>query len=108
MESLLRSALRKLKTRLSSARENVFPTMEIIRDIEGLDRKLHELDVAAMTSDDALRRKFTTFRMEPSFDVPKDPYSDEYRDRQFALYERIAGKKYSTANEVTKFPVKLV
>jgi 2-polyprenyl-3-methyl-5-hydroxy-6-metoxy-1,4-benzoquinol methylase len=93
---------------LRNLREKVAPTVEVIRDLEGLDRKIHELDIAAMTSDDALREKFATFRMEPSFDVPSDPYSDEYREQQLALYKRIAGKDYSPSNEVTKFPVEIV
>lgn len=84
------------------------PTMEVIRDIEGLDRKLHELDVAAMTSDDALRKKFTSFRMEAMLDVPFDPYSEEYREHQLALYKHIAGKDYNSSNEVIKFPVMLM
>lgn len=58
-----------------------------------------------MISDDALRKEFITFRMEPSFDVPADPHSDEYRQQQLALYKRIAGKDYSPSNEVNKFPV---
>lgn len=100
--------LRTLKIRLRNLREKVAPTIEVIRDIEGLDRKLHELDIAAMTSDDALREKFLTFRMEPSCDVPADPYSDEYREQQLALYKRIAGKDYKPSNEVTDVPLQTV
>ncbi|OYU91878.1 MAG: hypothetical protein CFE29_03240 [Bradyrhizobiaceae bacterium PARB1] len=77
--------------------------MIVIRDIEELDRHLVNLETARQISDAELRKHFDAFCME--FPPPKaeDPDSSEYRDEQLALYERIAGKKYSTANEVSLF-----
>lgn len=79
--------------------------MQVISTIEALDAKLAECDAACQISDDALRQVFTTFRMDFSTQVPADPFSREYHDFQMAVYERIAGRKYSPRNEVSAFDV---
>lgn len=76
-----------------------------VSSLSELDIILDELDQAAKISDDELRKTFTTFEMEFSLDVPNDPYSSEYRDRQFGIYEHLHGKPYSFTNEVTSFDV---
>jgi protein-L-isoaspartate O-methyltransferase len=78
--------------------------MKLLKDLAELDAMIAACDAAEATSDDALRALFATFRMEPPA-VPADPFSPEYREAQMALYARIAGRPYSTANEVTAFDV---
>jgi 2-polyprenyl-3-methyl-5-hydroxy-6-metoxy-1,4-benzoquinol methylase len=81
------------------------PSVTIVRDLAGLDRKLLELEAAAAQSDDALRAAFLGFSMDFSRDLPPDPYSEAYRQRQFELYAHLAGKPYSTANESSQIDV---
>ena len=80
--------------------------MEVLRDIAALDAKIRECDAASAVSDDALRQVFTTFRMDFAPDLPQDPLSDAYRDRQMALYNSVSGKAYRLENEATPFNVK--
>ena len=77
----------------------------LVSSLSALDEILLELDAAAAISDDELRRVFTTFAMEFAHDLPKDPYSKAYYDRQFELYEYLHGKSYDTSNEVSVFDV---
>lgn len=79
--------------------------VRVIATLDELDEMLRKLDKAAEISDDELRKQFRTFRMEFDTRVPEDPYSQEYRDRQFELYARIAGKNYSISNEVSAFDI---
>jgi SAM-dependent methyltransferase len=78
--------------------------MKVLKDTAELDEMIVACNRAEAESDDAMRALFQTFRMDPP-PVPEDPFSPEYRDAQMALYERIAGRPYSTANEVTPFDV---
>lgn len=80
-------------------------TTRILNSVEELDELLLELDEAAKISDDELRRRFTTFSMEYPANTEKDPYSNEYKVAQAALYERLSGKTYSPENEVSVFDV---
>jgi 2-polyprenyl-3-methyl-5-hydroxy-6-metoxy-1,4-benzoquinol methylase len=66
---------------------------------------LKQLEAAAAISDDELRRVFQTFRMEFPLDLPADPASDEYRQKQFELYQWLHGKRYSVKNEASVFDV---
>jgi 2-polyprenyl-3-methyl-5-hydroxy-6-metoxy-1,4-benzoquinol methylase len=77
--------------------------MEIITTLEALDQKLRALDDAAAVSDSELRRAFATFRMELPTIIAADPDSADYASAQFALYEKIAGRGYTTDNEKTQF-----
>jgi SAM-dependent methyltransferase len=70
-----------------------------IATLDQLDEKLAQCERAAEISDDDLRRVFQTFRMDISAQLPPDPFSAEYLTAQMALYERIAGRQYSTSNE---------
>jgi 2-polyprenyl-3-methyl-5-hydroxy-6-metoxy-1,4-benzoquinol methylase len=85
--------------RIHILRVEANPDGELIKDLVRLDEKLLELDRAAEISDDLLRSKFSSFHMAFPKDLPPDPYSDEYRQKQFELYEKIAGKPYSLSNE---------
>ncbi|MGN6209309.1 SAM-dependent methyltransferase [Asticcacaulis sp.] len=77
--------------------------MEVLRDIAALDAKIRECDAASAVSDDALRQVFTTFRMDFAADLPSDPLSEAYHDRQMALYNGVSGKAYRLENEATPF-----
>lgn len=79
--------------------------IEVIETLERLDEKLRELDGLALVSDDSLRRGFETFRMNFPMPSDLDPYSDEYREHQFKLYETISGRNYAVKNEVAAFDV---
>ena len=82
------------------------PGAEVVTTLDQLDAKLREIDAAWEVSDDEVRRIFATFRMEIPIDDEQDPWSDSYREAQFDLYHRISGRpKYTTANEVSGFPV---
>ncbi len=76
-----------------------------VSSLSELDEILQELDAAAAISDDELRRVFTTFAMKFPLDLPKDPYSKDYADRQFELYKYLHGESYDTSNEVSVFDV---
>lgn len=79
--------------------------MEVVADLVALDRKLAECDAALRVSDDALRRVFGTFRMGVPAGAPEDPFGAEYRAFQMGVYERVAGKPYTLANEAVGFSV---
>jgi SAM-dependent methyltransferase len=79
--------------------------VQVIRTLQELDRKIEECNRAEAQSDDAMRAVFGTFRMDPPTDLPRDPFSSEYRAAQMQLYEMISGKKYSTDFERSYFDV---
>lgn len=79
--------------------------VRMISSMRELDEILLEIDAAAAISSDEMRRVFTTFSMKFPLDLPKDPYSEAYRQRQFELYEYLHGKAYHPSNEVTPFEV---
>ena len=68
-----------------------------------IDRFLKTLDGAR--NDDELRRLFGTYQASYDTDLPDDPDSPEYRDRQFKLYVHLHGREYSTQYEHTPFDV---
>lgn len=72
-------------------------------NLGAIDRFLADLET--VTDDDDLREKFRTYSAVYDLDVPSDPFSIEYKAKQFALYERLFGKKYSPTNEKTLFDV---
>lgn len=100
---------------------DINPTMKIIMELikkifRKLKRKsvvtLDELDVflrktEQVANDDDLRKVFLEFEMKFPFKLPRDPFSKEYRDKQFEFYEFLAGKPYSEANEESVFDVDL-
>jgi SAM-dependent methyltransferase len=77
--------------------------LRIVRTLTELDECLALLERAAEVSDDELRRGFATFRMELDLDLPDDPFSDEYRQSVFNLYEWLHGAPYTPRNEFTLF-----
>ncbi len=79
--------------------------MQTITTLAELDAKVAECEDARQVSDDALRRVFRSFRMDPPADMPRHPFSEEYSRYQLALYHRLAGKPYDVRNEVTSLEV---
>ncbi len=82
--------------------------MEVIRDLDQIDRKLKEIEKAAYHSDAAMRKIFSEFCLDFSEvykDLPRDPFSDEYWSYQMKMYERLAGKSYRVENEVSHLDV---
>lgn len=78
--------------------------VRVISDNEELDLVMKECDAALAVSDDELRRVFRTYMYKFNYsEMPRDPWCPEYRNFQFACYEKIAGKKYSVANEFSNF-----
>ncbi|MGO9872684.1 MAG: class I SAM-dependent methyltransferase [Acidimicrobiia bacterium] len=75
----------------------------IVRTLAELDECLAMLEGAATISDDELRRGFATFRMESDFEMPDDPFSDEYRRSVLKQYEWLHGAPYHPRNEFTLF-----
>ena len=96
----------KVATRAQRAARERLPGAtrpRIVRTLTELDECLALLERAAEVSDDELRRGFATFRMELDLDLPDDPFSDEYRQSVFDLYEWLHGAPYTPRNEFTLF-----
>lgn len=70
-------------------------------DHEKIDQFLAVLDEAP--DDDALRKAFSGYSAAYDLNLPSDPSGPAYQRHQMALYERLAGKKYTPANEVSDF-----
>lgn len=80
--------------------------MQVISTLGELAAKIQECnDALTHGSDDAMRRVFGTFQMDFSKQLPADPFSPEYRDFQMSIYQHVAQKPYSVANERTLFDV---
>src|SRR5271155_4489781 len=80
--------------------------MTILSTLDEVDEKLREVEAAGAISDDKMREVFQTFRMTPPTDLPKDPYSPEYTERQFKLYRVISGRStYEIDHERSDFTV---
>jgi 2-polyprenyl-3-methyl-5-hydroxy-6-metoxy-1,4-benzoquinol methylase len=79
--------------------------VHLLSSLDELTEKLSEIEAAAAISDDAAREVFQGFAMAPPSDIPADPYSAEYADRQFEFYRRIADRStYEIDNERSDFP----
>ena len=105
LEDHLRTAIAMERVSRGIYRAGPVAQLQILTTLEQLDIKLAECESAARTSDDELRRVFSTFRMNISEPMPSDPFSNEYRDRVMALYQRVAGRPYNVRNEVTAFDI---
>ncbi len=79
--------------------------VQILSSLDELEEKLSEIRAAWAISDDAMREVFQGFAMAPPSDIPTDPYSTEYADRQFEFYRYIADRcTYEIDNERSDFP----
>jgi 2-polyprenyl-3-methyl-5-hydroxy-6-metoxy-1,4-benzoquinol methylase len=79
------------------------PHVRMLDGVDELDEVLVDLNAAAAVSDDELRRRFETFAMRTPVDLPADPDSIDYRQRQLDLYARLHGAPYRVANEISAF-----
>jgi ubiquinone/menaquinone biosynthesis C-methylase UbiE len=80
-------------------------TFRVLRTLGEVDEMLAEIDAAAATSDDELRRCFRSFRMEVDWDLPDDPFSDAYRTSVMDCYQWLRGESYTNRNEHVPFDV---
>lgn len=71
--------------------------------LKAIDDFLDRLETAK--NDDELRLMFAGFNQDYQLEVPPDPFSDEYKAKQFAFYEYLHGSPYSPNNEVSEFDV---
>jgi protein-L-isoaspartate O-methyltransferase len=97
-----KATLRKARSRairIAGGEPPVEPT--VITSVQEVDEMLAQCETAAAVSDDALRAVFARYRMEVDLELPRDPFSPEYRAAVFAQYEWLAGRPYSVANEHT-------
>lgn len=97
--------IQKSETAFSTLVHKRFKQQVVITSIKELNNKLDEINEAAAISDDAVRKVFASFRMELDWQFPSNPYSKEYFEKQFELYEYIAGKPYHSSNEISDFDV---
>lgn len=78
--------------------------IHIYDDIEELKRALDSAEEKTAISDDAFRDAVSKIFFNPrSLEIPKDPFSSDYRRIQLELYEKIRGHKYATTYEHTPF-----
>ena len=74
--------------------------MDVITSLDDLRTKIDECNEMLTTdSDDAMRRLFSTFRMDFSADAPVDAFSSEYRQFQLMIYQTVACRPYKVDNE---------
>lgn len=72
--------------------------------LDELDARLEEAATLFAVSEDAARDFLASFHMAAPPGQPEDPFSDEYREWVWALYESVSGRSgYSTANEASPF-----
>jgi hypothetical protein len=72
--------------------------------IEQLDQWLAQYS-KGVTYDAATAASLNEHELAIPDGLPRDPFGDEYREFQWSLYERIAGKPYSLTNESIPFDV---
>jgi 2-polyprenyl-3-methyl-5-hydroxy-6-metoxy-1,4-benzoquinol methylase len=78
----------------------------VISSLAEFEAKLSEIETAIAISDDAMRQVFQSFIMSRPSDIPADPYSQEYRDRQHEFYRFVSGRdRYEVENEHSNFRV---
>lgn len=71
-----------------------------------LDSLLEYFDEGYKTSHDEAYRRFSTSRLAAPDDLPKDPFSSEYRSIYLELYKKISMRNvYSVENERSEFNV---
>jgi 2-polyprenyl-3-methyl-5-hydroxy-6-metoxy-1,4-benzoquinol methylase len=85
---------------------DVIKNIEIVKNMDQLDEKLKQVDKASAISDEAMRKVFQSFRMKFQTNLPADPWSDDYKKKQFEIYEVLSGKSYDVKYEVSKIEVR--
>lgn len=64
----------------------------IMKTSEDIDKFIQKTDEAAEISDDELRKVFSKYHCDYPFDMPDDPYSDEYYSKVMEMYKTISGR----------------
>lgn len=79
--------------------------MRAVSSFDQLQAKLDEAEQMQAVSDDAFRESLASWYLSPSIigEVPKDPFSPEYKAFQLEFYERLANQEYDVVNEETLF-----
>ncbi len=79
--------------------------MKMLTSFDQLASELAEAEQKQAISDDAFRQAVSSWYISTAVwgKAPPDPYSPEYKAFQLAIYESLAGKPYSVANEETVF-----
>jgi 2-polyprenyl-3-methyl-5-hydroxy-6-metoxy-1,4-benzoquinol methylase len=79
--------------------------VEVITGFDQLHSRLDEAQQAAAISDDAFRKSLSSWYLSPAMigEVPKDPFSHEYKTVQIEFYKRLANEDYDVAHELTDF-----
>ena len=88
-------------------------SVHIYEDIQELNRALDSAEEKTAISDDAFREAVAKIFYKPSLlDIPQDPFSTDYRHRQFELYETITARTvcggYTTIGTVIKSDLDLI
>jgi 2-polyprenyl-3-methyl-5-hydroxy-6-metoxy-1,4-benzoquinol methylase len=100
--------MRHAKSRANGERRQRPPQVRIVSTLEELDREIARADAAAQESEDARVRCFREFCFAPAdFVPPDDPYSEEYRQAQVALYSMISGRPSYEPEEAERTPFDL-
>ena len=79
--------------------------MKAITSFDRLTSKMNEAEAKRAISDDAFRQSLASWYLSPSIigEIPKDPYSAEFKEFQYKLYEDLTNEAYSVSNEETDF-----
>jgi SAM-dependent methyltransferase len=78
-----------------------------VSDLGELDELIRLADEAYANSEEDGLRCVQSFRFEWKTPLPRDPYSSEYRDAQFAIYRHLSGRdNYSAEHEYSALDVK--
>ncbi len=104
LESVLSHQEASVEASIQDEEQDHISKVRRLSTINDIDNALNEVDIAFRVSDDAMREVFKTFEFRPALDdLPQDPFSKEYIDYQFSLYEKISGKKYNVNNEASEW-----
>ena len=72
-------------------------------ELTELNEELKRVEERAKISDDELRKSLSEFCLKIDYNMPGDPFSEEYIQAQMDLYSLVSGKKYSIENEFSEF-----
>lgn len=79
--------------------------MKVITSFDQLTSKINEAEAKRAISDDEFRQSLTSWYLSPAIigEIPKDPYSAEFKEFQFKLYKDLTNEEYSVSKEETIF-----
>lgn len=79
--------------------------MESIKSFEQLTTKLQEAEQVQSISDDLFRQSLSSWKLSPALfgEIPKNPFSPEFKTFQLEIYKRLTNQEYNVSNEETIF-----